>query len=207
MEQAQSLARERGLHNVSFAVQDCRHLDFGDNSFDLTYSHALMEHVTDPVLALQEQRRVTRSGGAVCAMMANHSTTMMHPLFPSLQRWFECFPLWADPKHPATFQDRFVGRKSVELFTLAGLPNVTLRSMEPRLWWAGQPTEPFPGMLVIGWFLTSEHYADFRTRLVQLGCVNEWTIGQAGREWQAWLNHPHALYMQVNICAVARVEK
>jgi ubiquinone/menaquinone biosynthesis C-methylase UbiE len=59
------LARERGMANLAFAQANGQQLPFGDGEFDLTVSHAVIEHVADPRAYLSELRRVTKPGGRV----------------------------------------------------------------------------------------------------------------------------------------------
>jgi SAM-dependent methyltransferase len=57
------LAAERGIGNVAFAVADGQWLPFGDRSFDLVLSHAVIEHVADAARYLRECHRVLTPGG------------------------------------------------------------------------------------------------------------------------------------------------
>jgi len=59
------LARERGIHNLRFALADGMALPFGDEAFDLVLSHAVIEHVADAALYLRECRRVLARRGRV----------------------------------------------------------------------------------------------------------------------------------------------
>ena len=59
------LARERGVRNLRFLQADGMRLPFAAGSFDLVLSHAVIEHVADAPLYLQECRRVLRPGGRV----------------------------------------------------------------------------------------------------------------------------------------------
>jgi ubiquinone/menaquinone biosynthesis C-methylase UbiE len=58
------LARERDVR-VAFAQADGTRLPFADASFDTVLSHAVIEHVKEPLAYLRELRRVTRPGGRV----------------------------------------------------------------------------------------------------------------------------------------------
>jgi SAM-dependent methyltransferase len=57
------LARERGLRNVRFVRADGMALPFAAEAFDLVLSHAVIEHVPDPLRYLQECRRVMARDG------------------------------------------------------------------------------------------------------------------------------------------------
>ena len=52
---------------MAFTVGDVYQLDFPDDSFDVVHAHQLLQHLTDPVAALREMRRVCRPGGLVAA--------------------------------------------------------------------------------------------------------------------------------------------
>ncbi len=59
------LARERQVHNLHFALADGMALPFGEGTFDLILSHAVIEHVADALLYLRECTRVLAPGGFV----------------------------------------------------------------------------------------------------------------------------------------------
>ena len=59
------LAREKGVANVCFARTDGQALPFRDDAFDTVFSHAVIEHVADPLAYLREIRRVLKPGGVV----------------------------------------------------------------------------------------------------------------------------------------------
>jgi ubiquinone/menaquinone biosynthesis C-methylase UbiE len=71
--QAQSLAHERGVGNVSFAVGDVFKLAYADGEFDVVHAHQVLQHLGDPTAALKEMRRVTKSGGIVAARDLSHA--------------------------------------------------------------------------------------------------------------------------------------
>lgn len=58
-------ARDLNLNNVEFLVGSVYHLPFDDGSFDVVFSHALFEHLSDPSSALSEIYRVLAPGGLV----------------------------------------------------------------------------------------------------------------------------------------------
>ena len=59
--------------------------DFADGSFDIVFCHQVLVHVSDPVAALKEMRRLAKSdGGLICTRES--LTTLWHPSNPVLER-------------------------------------------------------------------------------------------------------------------------
>ena len=58
-------AENRNCDNVCFQSGDVYSLPFGDNSFDRIFSHALMEHLAEPVKAMRELLRVLKPDGVI----------------------------------------------------------------------------------------------------------------------------------------------
>jgi ubiquinone/menaquinone biosynthesis C-methylase UbiE len=57
-------AGREGLH-VEFRKASVYQLPFQDRCFDAVFSHGLLEHLADPVVALAELRRVLKPGGLI----------------------------------------------------------------------------------------------------------------------------------------------
>ena len=89
--QARNAARESGQRNLGFTVGDAYQLDFPDDSFDVVHAHQVLQHLTDPVAALTEMRRVCRPGGIVAARDADYAAMTWHPADPRLDRWLELY--------------------------------------------------------------------------------------------------------------------
>ena len=62
---ARDHAGETGIANIEFRVADIHEIPFADNTFDIAYANAVLEHLNEPVKALEELRRVLKPGGIV----------------------------------------------------------------------------------------------------------------------------------------------
>jgi SAM-dependent methyltransferase len=63
VELATAYAAQRGVTNVRFQPADVYALPFPEGSFDAVFASGLVEHLSEPLRALQEMRRVLRPGG------------------------------------------------------------------------------------------------------------------------------------------------
>ena len=61
--EATGLLEASATGNVEFVTGDVYSLGFDDQSFDVAHAHQVLQHLTDPVAALVEMRRVLRPGG------------------------------------------------------------------------------------------------------------------------------------------------
>jgi len=89
LEDAQKQAKDENKNNVSFQVGDISKLEFADGSFDIVHVHQVIQHVSDPVSALKEMRRVCRVGGLVAVREAAGMAW-----YPEIEEMEEMFTLY-----------------------------------------------------------------------------------------------------------------
>ena len=135
-------AREaaKDVPNVDFVEGDAYALPFEDDSFDVVYAHQVLQHLTDPIAALREMRRVARPGGYVAVRDADYSAMTWYPRVPGLEDWIALYHEVAEANH----NDADAGRKLLSWVLQAGfdLEDVTpgagvwcYASPEDRRWW------------------------------------------------------------------------
>jgi SAM-dependent methyltransferase len=82
--------RAGGLH-VRFEVADAYALPFPDDAFDVVHAHQVLQHLTDPVAALREMRRVARPGGIVAVRDSDYAAMTWYPQSPALDDWLALY--------------------------------------------------------------------------------------------------------------------
>lgn len=65
LERGRETAAGHGMDNVEFQEADIYGLPFADGSFDRVFSNALLEHLSEPIAALREMKRVLRPTGVI----------------------------------------------------------------------------------------------------------------------------------------------
>ncbi len=136
--QAGELARDRA--NLEFTTGDVYALDYSDATFDVAHAHQVLQHLSDPVGALREMRRVTRPGGLVAVRDADYGAMVWYPDVPALRDWLALYQRVAR----ANGGEPDAGRRLHVWTREAGLGERTVSSStwtfassEERAWWGG----------------------------------------------------------------------
>jgi ubiquinone/menaquinone biosynthesis C-methylase UbiE len=83
--QGRTLARQRGIPNLAFEAASIQSLPFVDASFDAAFTCAVLQHLTAPVAALREIRRVPKPGGVIGIVDGSSTITFRYPTNPLLE--------------------------------------------------------------------------------------------------------------------------
>ena len=104
------------------------------------HAHQVLQHVSDPVRALREMRRVCRPGGVVAARDSDYAAFTWFPEVPELDRWLEVYRRVARSNDA----EPDAGRRLLSWAQEAGFPDVTAGSSTwcystpiDRAWWGG----------------------------------------------------------------------
>jgi ubiquinone/menaquinone biosynthesis C-methylase UbiE len=180
---AQQAAAEAGVDRVRFAVGDVYALDFGDDSFDVTHAHQVLQHLSDPVAALREMRRVTRPGGLVAVRDADYAAMTWHPAEPGLNRWQAVYREVAS----AMGGEPDAGRRLRDWAFRAGFTEVRSSA---SVWCFADPAD-------LAWW--SQTWAE-RIRTSDLAeharamGVDQAELDEMASAWQAWAKRPGAWF-------------
>ncbi|MDR6322832.1 class I SAM-dependent methyltransferase [Actinoplanes couchii] len=179
-EPALGLARaeieRRGLSGVEFTVGDVHALDFPDGTFDVVHAHQVLQHVTDPVAALREMRRVTKKGGVVAARDSDYAGFTWFPLLPELDEWMALYQRVAR----GNGGEPDAGRRMLSWARAAGFTEVTATASvwgfatdEDRQWWGGMWADRI---------LKS----DMSDKALKSGAATQEDLEKISAGWQEW---------------------
>jgi SAM-dependent methyltransferase len=179
-EQALDLARAeaqaRGVTTIDFVVADVHDLDLADGSFDVVHAHQVLQHVADPVRALQEMRRVCVPGGTVAARESDFAGFCWHPASPALDEWLALYRTAAR----ANGGEPDAGRRLLSWARAAGFTDVTATSgtwcfatPEDRAWWGGLWADRVTA-------------SDLAGHLLRAGAVDESHLARIAAGWRRW---------------------
>ena len=84
---ARDEATRRGDKTTRFQLADALKLPFENASFDVVHAHQVLQHLTDPVAALKEMKRVCKPGGWIAARDADYAAMSWYPELPALEQW------------------------------------------------------------------------------------------------------------------------
>jgi SAM-dependent methyltransferase len=183
-ESALGLARaeiaRREITNVDFAVGDVHALDFPDDTFDVVHAHQVLQHVTDPVAALREMRRVAKPGGVVAVRDSDYAAFTWFPPLPELGEWLDLYERVAR----GNGGEPDAGRRLLAWAHEAGFTDVTPTSSTwcfatpaDRAWWGGMWAERV---------LES----DMAATAVRTGAATGDDLQRISTAWRTWADHP-----------------
>lgn len=175
-------ARRDGAEGVHFDVADVYALPYGDGTFDVVHAHQVLQHLTRPVDALREMRRVLAPGGVAAARDSVYGTFRWSPDSPPLEDWLDLY--MAVTRHNEAEPD--AGRHLKAWARAAGFEEVTFTSStwtfadpETCAWWGDL------------WADRALHSA-FADQARQYGLADDARLRRISDGWRAWAAHPDA---------------
>ena len=123
---ARSRVDRADLGNVAFLQADIFNLPFPEQSFDHVFVCFVLEHLNDPLAALDRLKRLLKSGGTITVIEGDHGSAYFHPNSAAAQRAIQCLV----DLQASTGGDALIGRRLYPLLVAAGLKNV---AVSPRV--------------------------------------------------------------------------
>jgi ubiquinone/menaquinone biosynthesis C-methylase UbiE len=180
--------------NLSFQVGDVYHLDFPDEHFDVVYAHQLLQHVGRPVAALEEMRRVLKTGGLLAVRDGDYGAFAWYPEDAVLDRWMALY-------HELTTRNGAqadAGRRLKAWARAAGFESVvetssnwTFQNDEERAWWGGL-------------WADRVRESDFAVQCLEYGLSNREELNAIAEAFLRWSTDPDGVFLAVNGEVLAR---
>ena len=167
-------AVEHGASNAEFRTGNVYALPFADAQFDALFSHALLEHLREPVRAMREFLRVLKPGGVMGVATPDWSGFLVGPPSAALEGALEAFKALQD----GNGGDVNAGRKLSQFAFDAGFDAVTLQARY----------ENYRPLSIIADLLTAQ--------LERAGQAEH------ARTLRAWERTPHAMFAQAWVAFV-----
>lgn len=175
----EQIAEARELHhdveNLSFECASVYNLPFDANTFDAVFSHALFEHLGQPLDALREINRVLNPGGLVGLCSPDFDAFVIAPESPGLRQAFAFYR----SKQESNGGDTRAGRKLVDWLRRAGFSPLASTGR----------CENYPEPSLIGEYLARQLDHD---------------APRHAAAFREWMRQPAALFAQMWIGIIAR---
>jgi SAM-dependent methyltransferase len=191
---ARTAAIEEQLSGVAFAASDACSLGFVDRAFDVVHAHQLLQHLSDPIAALREMRRVCSPEGVVAVRDCDYDATTWYPASSGLDRWLELYRATAR----ANGGEPDAGRRLVSWAHAAGFSHVEASASAwcfatpaDRVWWSATWAER----------VTS---SDFAGHALDLGLTTRDELEALAAAWRAWAADDDAWFAVVHGEILAR---
>ena len=174
---ARATAADAGVA-VTFRAGDATALPFEDDAFDVVHAHQVLQHLTDPVTALREMRRVTRPGGVVAVRDADYAAMTWYPASAGLDEWQTLYHEVTAANHA----EADAGRRLLDWALEAGFDASALTpgagvwcyaTPDERAWWSGLWADR----------VTSSAFAE---QAVAYGLADDVALEALAEAWRAW---------------------
>jgi ubiquinone/menaquinone biosynthesis C-methylase UbiE len=193
--QGRQLAAGRRLANVEFRSGNVYDLDFADGTFDVVHAHQVLQHLTDPVAALREMRRVAKPGGIVAVRDADFHGMSWYPEIPELDEWMDTYQQIARGNKA----EPDAGRHLVSWALEAGFTDI--RPSSANWLYATQERRAWQSET---WATRVLHSA-FAEQALERGLADQKKLERIAAGWRRWGDAADGFFLIPNVELIARV--
>jgi ubiquinone/menaquinone biosynthesis C-methylase UbiE len=191
---ARSAIRSETSASTGFVVSDVHSLGFADDTFDVVHAHQVLQHVVDPVLALEEMRRVCAPRGVVGVRDSDYGAFTWYPEVPELDEWLRLYRRLARQNRG----EPDAGRRLLAWAHRAGFTDVQVGSStwcfatpEDRAWWSQTWAERVLG-------------SRFAEQALSSGLATRADLQRLADGWRTWADDADAWFSLLHGEIVAR---
>ena len=172
IERATAQVAREGISNLRFETADCYVLPFEKDSVDRIFSHALLEHLADPVRALKAMYRTLKPGGVIGICSPDWGGFILSPPSSELTLAVEAYTALQSRNGG----DVNVGCKLGLHLAAAGFKGVRMSARY----------ECYPSLSFIGEYLALQLEREGDTRSAEI--LRAWSTNEDGLFAQAWVS-------------------
>ena len=188
VDEARQLAAERRTANVSFQAGDFRTAGLSEQSFDVVHAHQVLQHLRDPIGALQAMAALARPEGLVAARDSDYEAMTWAPADERLDRWLAIY-MAVTRRNGA---EANAGRHLLRWAEEAGLRDVsyttstwTFASPTDRQWWGGLWAERI-------------EYSTLASQAVEYGIASPAELAEVAAGWRRWAAGSSSVFIVVH---------
>ena len=194
IEQARAHAKKSGSTNVKFEARSIYESGLDADQFDVVYAHQVLQHLSRPVDALNEAKRVLKPGGICAVREIDWSTASFFPKEPLIERFLEIYFEVATRNGGKADAGRYLkswfeaaGFEDLEVST----SNWTFADQAGLAWWGNQWAERVL-------------HSNIATRALEYGIATHVELERISKAWSAWVNAPGALWTFTHVAVIGR---
>ncbi len=173
---------------LSFTTGDIYALESDDDSFDVVHAHQVLQHLSDPVAALVEMRRVCRPDGVVAVRDADYESFTWAPDDERLRQWLDLYRAVARANDAEPDAGRHLKSWALE----AGFSRVVSSASvwcftedDDRDWWGGLWADRIVD-------------SDLATQAVDRGLATPSDLEAMARAFRGWVERPDGWFVVVH---------
>ncbi|MFQ5353007.1 MAG: methyltransferase domain-containing protein [Dehalococcoidia bacterium] len=195
VDEAAKHAAPGGAARLRFQTGDVYALPFEAGSFDVVHAHQLLQHLTRPVEALREMRRVAKRGGLIAVRDADYGSMIPWPSTPALEKFFNVYMAVAARNGAEARAGRFLRAWCLE----AGLPDLEFSGTAVVM------TEPDE---VRNWgYSWAERtvHSNVGRHALEYGIASRAELAEIAAAWRSWADEPAAFFTFTHVEVLASV--